>query len=57
MLFRELKRDGGKVAPCPEYCGSYALAGAGAQTSSIWRPSDWQVIEAILAGREPPAGA
>ena len=50
LLFRELKRDGGKLT---EYQWSRigALNAAGADVA-VWRPADWPEIEALITGWE-----
>ena len=55
VLFRELKRDGEKLTS-HQWSRIGALNAAGADVS-VWYPSDWPEIEALLTGREPPAGA
>ena len=55
VLFRELKREGGKLTghQWPRLSG---LIRAGAN-AHVWFPSDWPEIEALLTGREPPDAA
>jgi hypothetical protein len=49
LLFRELKNDNGRLRREQETWGSL-LVEAG-QDRQVWRPSDWQQIEATLKGQ------
>ena len=50
VLFRELKRDSGKLTS-HQWSRIGALNAAGADVS-VWYPSDWPEIEALLTGRK-----
>ena len=50
MLFRELKRGGGKLTHA-QVVRLAALQNAGAD-ADVWYPSEWPEIEALLTGRE-----
>ena len=53
VLFRELKHEYGTLTHAQALRLTRALNRAGAN-ASVWYPSDWPHIEALLTGREPP---
>ena len=55
LLFRELKREGGKETNA-QFLRITGLIMAGAN-ARVWFPSDWPEIEVLLTGREPSDAA